>query len=190
MRTMERHDRANHFGGLVSLLLLSLLPGLDARGPGQDRTASAHRSQVIAAAQQIMRDARYCALITVGQDGHPQSRVVDPIAPAEDLTVWIGTNPITRKVAQIRKDARVTLHYFDPQGPGYVTMLGKAELIDDPAEKASHWKQDWAPFYKDGSRGDDFILIRVEPLRLEVVSDSHGLLNDPTTWIPAAVDFP
>jgi general stress protein 26 len=148
------------------------------------------RATVLAAAQEIMQKARYAALVTIGLDGHPQARVVDPLSPEPDMTVWIATNPVTRKVEQIKADARVTLFYFDPSGPGYVTLLARAELVSDPAEKARHWKEEWAPFYADKHQGKDFILIRCKPIRLELASYAHGLLNDPATWRPIAVEFP
>jgi general stress protein 26 len=137
-----------------------------------------------------MEKARYCALVTVGEDGHPQARTVDAFAPDDDMTVWIGTNPVTRKVHEVAKDPRVTLYYFEPSGPGYVTLLGRAVVVRDPAEKAKRWKEDWAPFYKDRNRGDDYVLIRVAPLRLEIVSYGHALLNDPASWRPIAISFP
>ncbi len=148
------------------------------------------RAKIMAAAEEVMQKARYCALVTLGQDGHPQARVVDPLTPEQDLTVWIATNPLTRKVGQIRADPRVTLFYFDPAGPAYVTLLAKAELVTNPAEKARHWKEDWAAFYSDKYRGEDFVLIRCKPLRLEVVSYGHGILNEPTTWRPTTIEFP
>ena len=150
----------------------------------------AERTKVVAAAQQVMQKARYCAFVTIGRDGHPQARAVDPLPPERDMTVWIATNPITRKVDQIRTDPRVTLFYFDPSGPGYVTLLARAELVSDSAEKARHWKEDWAPFYADKHRGKDFILIRCKPIRLELVSYGHGLVGDPSTWRPITIEFP
>ena len=106
------------------------------------------------------------------------------------MTVWIATNPVTRKVEQIKKDPRVTLFYFDPSGPGYVTLLARAEVVTDPAEKAKRWKEDWAEFYKDKYRGGDYVLIRCRPIRLELVSYAHDILNDPDTWRPVAIEFP
>ncbi len=147
------------------------------------------RSEIVKAAADVMQRARYCALVTIGEDGQPQARVVDPFAPEADLTVWIATKPVTRKVGQIRADPRVTLFYFDPGGPSYVTLIGTAELVSDPAAKSVHWKEEWAAFYKDKNRGDDYLLIRVRPRRLEIVSASHGLLSDPQTWRPVIVEF-
>jgi len=171
----------------VSALLVALC--LPSTAPAQTpQAATPDRPQVIKAARDVMQKARFCTLVTVGEDGHPQARVVDPFLPEDDMTVWLATNPVTRKVAQIRKDPRVTLLYFDAGGHAYVTVLGRAELVRDPAE-SKHWKEEWAPLYKDKSRGDDYLLIRVRPTRLEIVSDSHGLSNDPQTWRPVVLDL-
>lgn len=175
---------------LGSACLLGLA-GLAAAQPAPAAAPSAqNRSRVLVAAQQLMQRSRYCTFVTLGRDGHPQARIVDPFAPERDMTIWIATNPLTRKVEEIKRDPRVTLLYFDSAGPGYVTMLAKAELVSDPAEKARHWKDDWVAFYADKNRGADFALIRCKPIRLELVSYAHGLLNDPKTWRPISIDFP
>jgi general stress protein 26 len=171
------------------LILFALWCGSAGAKAQAPQPAPPERPVIVAAARELMGKARYCALVTVGQDGHPQARIVDPLAPEGDMTVWIATNPLTRKVDQIRKDARVTLLYFHSGGPGYVTLLGTAEVVSDAAEKAKRWKEDWTPFYKDKNRGDDYVLIRVKPRRLEIVSEAHGLRNDPKTWRPLTIAF-
>ena len=148
------------------------------------------REMVVSSAREMMTKARYCALITVAEDGQPQAREVDAFAPEPDMTVWIATNPVTRKVREIARESRVTLYYAADGGAGYVTILGRAQIVDDPAEKAKRWKEDWAAFYSDKNRGADYVLIRVRPVRLEIVSYTHKLLNDPKTWRPVSIDFP
>jgi general stress protein 26 len=147
-------------------------------------------ARIVTVAREIMQKARYCALVTIGRDGQPQARIVDPLAPEPDLSVWIATSPATRKVAEIRANPRVTLIYFDPAGPAYVTLHATAELVTGAALKAAHWKDDWAPFYKDAHRGDDFVLIRSKPMRLEVVSQGHGIVNEPVSWRPTTIELP
>lgn len=174
---------------IVAALLIHLFC-LPPASPGQgSESVSSERAKIVAAAKDVMHKARYCALVTIGDDRYAQARVVDPLAPEEDLTIWIATNPVTRKVGQIRKNPRVTLFYFDSVGLGYVTVLGEAELINLSSEKAKHWKEDWTPFYKNKNRGTDFLLIRVRPRRLEVISFAHGITGDPKTWRPATIDL-
>jgi len=166
-------------GGAGAPLLAQAIPG-----------DSPSRAQIIAAAKDIMQAARYCTLVTIGPDGHPQARIVDPFPPDSDLTIWIATNPLTRKVQDIGRDHRVTLLYFNPTASEYVTVLGTAELDSDSAHKARHWKPEWAGFYRNANRGEDYLLLRVRPSRLEVVSTQRGLHNDPKTWRPVGLDLP
>jgi general stress protein 26 len=170
--------------GLVCASALIVLGGAaPARGEEE-------RARSLAVARQIVQKARYCAFVTNGRDGQPQARVVDPLPPEPDFTIWIGTNPVTRKVAEIRADPRVTLFYFDAASKGFVTILGSAELVSDPVEKERRFKADWAPFYRDAHRGADFLLVRVRPKRLEIVSEADGIVNDPATWRPTTVELP
>lgn len=175
---------------LSAIGFLCVLLCLPSAGSGQDvKAAPPGRTEIVKAAADVMQRARYCALVTIGEDGQPQARVVDAFAPEGDLTVWIATKPVTRKVKQIRADPRVTLFYFDPADPGYVTLIGRAELVTDAAAKRAHWKPAWAGFYKDENRGDDYLLIRVTPRRVEIVSARHHLAGDPDTWRPVIIDF-
>lgn len=131
------------------------------------------RSEIIAAARSITGKAR----------------VVDPFVPEDDLTIWIATNPLSRKVGEVAANPRVTLLYFDTAAESFVTVIGAAQVVRDPAEKAKRWKTEWVSFYKDANRGDDYLLIRVTPSRLEVVAESLGMINDPGTWRPVILDL-
>ena len=171
--------------GCVALLVcLALLPRVSTAGPASDREA------ILRAAREVAQKARYATFITIGEDGQPQARIVDALGPDEDFVVWVGTNPATRKVAEIAKDPRVTVSFFDAAGPAYVTLVGNARVVPEPFVRAKHWKPEWAPFFKDEFRGVDFVLIAVSPRRLEIVSQAHGLINDPKNWRPVSIDFP
>lgn len=166
------------------ILLSLMLPALPA-AQGQPS-----RSQILAGGRDIIQKAGYCSFITAGADGHPQARIVDPLGPDESFTFYIATNPLTRKVGQIRRDPRVTLLCFEAATSSYATVLATAAIVTDAAEKARHWKAAWTPFYAGGPKGDDVVLIRLAPSRLEVVSVSRGLEPDPKTWLPLAMTFP
>ena len=164
-------------------LALILLPSLHARAQDIDTL------RVLDAARALVASEDWCTLVTVGPDGHPRARVMDPFDPESDWTVWLATNARSRKVVEIGNDSRATLHWADPGGSGYVSLYGNAEIVTDPAERAARWKEEWATFYKDRNRGDDYVLIRFVPFRLEVVSYGDGLEGDPATWAPVGIDL-
>ncbi len=135
-----------------------------------------------------MRTAGPCTLVTLGEDGHAQARIVVPLVTESEGAIWIATNSKTRKVQEIAKDSRVTLMFFNAAAGEYVTVIGRATLVTDPARKAAHWKPEWQPFYKDQTKGSDFTLYEVRPSRFEVSSARHNLNNDTDTWRPVILD--
>ena len=167
----------------LAFLILFAAPAVAA----QDRKQQLSRDELITAARQTMSAARYCALITQDSSGRPQARTLDPFPPDENMVVWLGTNPRSRKVAAIRRNPRVTLYYFDREAQAYVTIYGIARLINDPKAKLKWWKDEWKEFYPD--RTKDFLLIRVTPERLEVVNVKKNIVGDPHTWKPPTIKF-
>lgn len=131
--------------------------------------------------------ARYCTLVTLGPKGEAQARVVDPLTPGKAFDIYIATNPKSRKVAEIQVDSRVTLLYFDAAKLAYVTLVGTATEVRG-AEKVAHRKPEWDSFFSK-TAPDAYLLYRVVPSRLEVVSAPDGFAGDPATWRPEIVAF-
>jgi len=171
--------------GLGVILVLICAASLSSSLSAQQKQFS--RDTLIAEAREIMTTTRYCALITIDGSGRAQARTMDAFAPDEKMVVWFGTNPLSRKVAEIRRHPRVTLYYFDRENQAYVTMQGIARLVNDAGEKARHWKDDWKAFYPD--RNKNYLLIEVRPLKLEVMNTKKGIVGDSRTWRPPTVKF-
>lgn len=178
---MSSSRRIFNLSALLSLFLLSSV------AQSQETKKPLSREQLIDAAREVMSAARYCALITLDSAGRSQARTLDPFPPDENMVVWLGTNSRSRKVAEIRRHPRVALYYFDRDTQAYVTIRGLARLVNNPKEKAEHWKDEWKDFYPD--RAKDYLLIAVKPERLEVVSVKKGIVGDPKTWKPPSVQF-
>lgn len=147
-----------------------------------------NRDELISAAREVMKTARYCALITTNPRGGVDARTMDAFAPDEEMIVWLATNPRSRKVTEIRRHPRVTLYYFDQENQAYVTIHGTARLVNERAEKSRHWKEEWSTFYPDRDR--DYLLIKVSPTRLEVVDTKKGIVGDSKSWRPPIILFP
>lgn len=144
-------------------------------------------AKIFNAAREIMDEAETCALVTLDNEGRPRVRTMDPFIPEDDLVIWMGTNPKSRKVRQVKRDPRVTLYFLDNDATGYVMLHGKAELVDDPELKKKFWKKEWNAFYPDKDKG--YLLIKVVPEWIEVLSPKRGINNDPNTWQPPVLMF-
>lgn len=150
-------------------------------------TEAVPRDTLLAAAKNIMAQTRFCVLVTLDESGHPRARAMDPFMPDEKMVIYMGTNAMTRKAKDIKKDPRVTLYYDHPEKAGYVVVYGTAELVNDPELKAKWFKEEWARFYTD--REKEYVLIAVTPKKIEVLDYTKGLMGDEKTWIPPTVKF-
>jgi general stress protein 26 len=112
---------------------------------------------------------------------------MEPFLPESDFTIWLGTNPKSRKVNQIKNNPKVTLYYLDKNSLGYAVIHGTAKLINDQSEKNKRWKTEWDAYYPNNT--DDYQLIKVSPEKMEVISYTHDIIGDPTTWKVPVVIF-
>lgn len=151
------------------------------------QTVDTSDEKLLEAAKEIMTAAGTCALITLDEEGLPRVRAMSPFLPENDLTVWFGTNPKSRKVVQIKKDPRVTLYYLDSDASGYVMIHGTAQIVDDQKEKDKRWKDEWNDFY--ANKKEAYLLIKVTPKWLEVSSVKRGIHSDSLTWQPPVLKF-
>jgi general stress protein 26 len=178
----------NTFQGVVAGLIIPYFPSLTRADTGEEKArAPLGRPELIAAAREIMAGQTYCALITQDEQGRPQVRTMNPFPPEEDMTVWMATSTLTRKVQHIRRDARVTLYYANHgQATGYVEITGRAVLVDDRAEmikrKRAYWDSAFPGF-------KNLVLIKVVAERMDVLNYTRGALGHPETWRTPSLDL-
>lgn len=178
---MKPFKKSSYF--IILLFLIKSTNGFNQNIQKQDSI----NLNLLSAAKDIMTSAKTCALITVDSEGRPRVRVMDPFIPENDFTVWLGTNAKTRKVEQIRTNPKVTLYYLEPNGSGYVMLHGLAQLVNDQAEKDKRWKVEWEAFYPN--KQENYLLIKILPQWLEIISYSHGITGNNETWEPPIVLF-
>ena len=64
---------------------------------------------------------------------------------------------------------------------------GIAQLVDDTEKKEEYWKEEWQTFYPN--KEENYLLIKVSPEWMEIVSETRGILGDDKTWEPQKVIF-
>jgi general stress protein 26 len=136
--------------------------------------------RVLAVARDVIRAARFAALITRDAAGGSSARTIDPAPPDSAMVVRFVTNPRSRKVRELARDARVTLYYFDATGLRYVTMQGVSREVRNVTKKGAYWYAEWTPFYPGKERAAT--MYEVRPTRLEVVSEADRVVGDSVTW--------
>jgi general stress protein 26 len=121
----------------------------------------------------------FCFLMTHNGNGQISARLMQPFPPEEDLTLYFGTSPQSRKAANIRANQRASVAFQNNQENAYVTLNGSARLIDNLAHRQRYWLAEWQPFFPDGPDGDDYVLIRFVPERIETLNFARGITPEP-----------
>ena len=142
---------------------------------------------ILETAKSSMKSAEYCMLITLGEGGEANARLVQPFEPEPDMTIWVGTWSKSRKVREIQKDSRVTLAFYDRDSTAYVTLLGLAGIENDLNKKRKYWREEWIGFIPQGPDGEEYVLVKFIPFRIELMSFANGVLPQPYGLKPAVV---
>lgn len=159
------------------------------RWPRKDELVGGNdRDLILTTAREMMVKQGHAALVTIDDGALPRVRSVATRDPELDMTVWILTSSVTRKVVQIRARPEVALHYVDIDNMAEVTLMGVAELHDDA--KTLHAKnfysteqvtQYW-PGFPNG-----YVMIAVRPLWLEISAPHTAIKGDKSRRRPAGL---
>ena len=178
--------RSSRRSGAVLFAVMSCLTTLTAAA-GDGDAEQENRGRLLSAAREIIAASRFCALVTLGADGSPNVRMMDPFAPDDNMVVWMGTNALSRKVEDLRRSPRVAVYYADPEAPGYVTIRGVARVVDDPEEMRKRWKDEWSALYREDR--SNYLLIEIRPETIEVVNLTAGVGSEKESWRAPTVVF-
>lgn len=179
--------KSHKFFHLIFIFLIILIASSLVAQEQQDKVPQEiSRDSLLTVARTIIDSARCRILITVNENGKPQARTMSPFPPEENMVIWLGTNPRSRKVKQIKNNPNVMVYYYDTKGASYVSVAGQARIVDDPDKRAHYWNKSWTRFYPDPDK--DYTLIEVTPERLEICSFKYKLFWD-STGKPAFIEF-
>ena len=119
-----------------------------------------------------MRDIDFAILSTRTDEGAIAGRPMSNNRQVDfNGDSYFFTLDSTRTVADIRREPQVGLGYQGKSGalgmkPFFITLEGRAELIQDKAQFAEHWTKDLDAWFKEGIDTPGLTLIKVRASRL------------------------
>ena len=119
-----------------------------------------------------MRDIDFAVLSTRTEKGELAARPMSNNRQVDfDGDSFFFTCDNTRTVADIRSDPQVGLSYQGKSGalglkPFFITLEGRAELIQDKDQFVDHWTKDLDAWFKEGIDTPGLTMIKVNAKRL------------------------
>ncbi len=162
---------------------------LDSYKKSKQSSADNSLSHCLQVAHTTVNNTKYCFLISNGSNGWSSARFVEPIVDSDFSTIWIGTNPKLRKIKEIQDNTKVTLAFGNVQERANIVIYGEACVEIDTALRKKYWKGEWRLFFPNGPTSDDYVLIKIQPLRMEVMSFHRNVVQEPFGLKPDVLKY-
>lgn len=146
-----------------------------------DPKNTAHQ-EFLAKIHSLLKDIRIAMLTTQHEGGELYSR---PMATQEaefDGTLYFLTSKKSGKISDLLNFPKVNLAYSHPGKNSFVSISGRAQLLNDREKIDELWNPINAAFFPDGKDDPDIVVIKVE-------ADSAEYWDGPSSKIVQAYSF-
>ena len=109
----------------------------------------------------IMKDAKF-AMLTTDDGEHLRARPMAASQKEFDGTLWFFTRRSAPKVDEVEAEHRVSVTYANPDSQNYVSLSGRATLVQDKAAIDAHWSDILSTWFPNGKDDPDVALLRIE----------------------------
>ncbi len=134
----------------------------------------------LAAARETIAAVPYCWVSTQAEDGGANARAVRSFPGLQGEDEWTRrflSRRVSRKVAELRRQPRITLAYQDSSGNAYVALGGRASLVDEPSQIRGLWPESTSTFFPVGFAEANMLVVSVAVDRIEL--HVRGVTGEP-----------
>jgi len=123
---------------------------------------------------ELVRGIESAMFTTINPDGSINSRPMVVQDFDFDGELWFFTHRESGKVDAIVEDSHVCLAFMDPGNNRYVSMSGKAEVVDDSWTMRRMWSNAFERWFPEGPSDEGLALIRVRVDHAEYWDAPHS----------------
>jgi general stress protein 26 len=117
--------------------------------------------------KKLIHGIRIAMLTTVDTDGSIRGRPMATQDTDFDGTLWFFTRASSHKVEEATRNFQVGAQYSDPDGQRYVSLSGKAELVQDKATLKAKWSPLVKAWFPKGLEDPELALLKIDVVRGE-----------------------
>lgn len=141
----------------------------------------------------LIKKARFAMFGTYDAHGNNHSRPMAAVSHEDGDELWFFCRSDSRKVREIAADPRVSIDYCDDSNQNYVSVLGRASVLNDRDKAEELWMEPLRTWFPEGTDDEALRLIKVEMQTAEywdspssLIVHGFGYLKAVTTGEPPA----
>lgn len=115
-------------------------------------------------------------LTTMEGDGDHRSRPMQTQKLDADGCLWFLTSRQSHKTDELLKHPSVNVAYADPKAQSYVSVVGEASLVDDPAVKKDLWSPIAKAWFPKGLEDPNLTVLKVKIKEAEYWDSSSSTM--------------
>ena len=115
----------------------------------------------------IIKDIKFALLTTANGNGQLHARPMTTQQTEVDGDVWFIGSKDSGSVADIRQNPQVNASYADTGKGSYVSVSGRAELVDNRAKLEELWSDFYKAYFEGGIDDPRVQLIKIEAQEAE-----------------------
>jgi general stress protein 26 len=132
------------------------------------------KEEAVGLALSLVGRSEVAMLGTVNADGYPNIKALSKVATEGIKDVWFVTHVRTRRVAQLRNDARACVYFVDPAKFQGLMVVGSAEIHQDAAIKRRMWQPQFEHYFPLGVDSPEYCVLHFKG---EKANFAWGLIN-------------
>jgi general stress protein 26 len=101
------------------------------------------------------------AMLVTEDEGHLRSRPMAGVKQDFDGVLWFFTRASSHKTTEAGAGQKVNLSYAHPGQQDYVSVSGRATLVQDPAAIDQHWSEAMRVWFPQGRDDPDIAMLKV-----------------------------
>ncbi len=126
------------------------------------------KTDAIQKLKEKVEKVKVAMLVTEQQNGNLRSRPMYTNKIEDDGVLWFFTSDESDKADVIEHENRkVNLAYADPDSNTYISVSGKAEIVEDKAKMKELWNPSLKAWFADGLDTPDISLLKVTAEKAE-----------------------
>jgi len=112
--------------------------------------------------QEIINSIEVGMLTTMQSDGDHKSRPMQTKKLDADGNLWFLTSRSSHKTEELQKHPNVNVSYADTDAQSYVSVVGRASLVDDAAVKEDLWSPIAKAWFPKGLEDPDLTVLKIK----------------------------
>ncbi len=142
----------------------------------------ANPSESIQKLGSLIKNIKFAMLTTIDLDGSLFSRPMATQQVEFDGDLWFFTQRTSGKIRSIEKDQHVNVSFSSPEDNRYVSVSGRAQIVDNRSKMAELWNPMYKAWFPEGLEDPELALIKVQV-------DSAEYWDSPSNMIVRLVGF-